>query len=51
MDYMELSDQQRSFFGANGYLIVPEALCSETVAEVTAAADEIMDNYQYEGYY
>ena len=51
MDYMELTADQCNFFDANGYLIVPGALSTETLAAVTEAADAIMEHHEYEGYY
>ncbi|NKB71648.1 MAG: hypothetical protein GKR89_31625 [Candidatus Latescibacteria bacterium] len=51
MDYVELTDGQRTFFNANGYLIVPGALSGEQVSAVTQAADALMEGFEYEGYY
>ena len=51
MDYVELTADQRGFFDANGYLIVPGALSAETIAIITEAADAIMEQREYEGYY
>ena len=51
MDFLELTDDQRDFFDHNGYLIVPGTLSAETVAQVTEAADRLMDDFEYEGYY
>jgi ectoine hydroxylase-related dioxygenase (phytanoyl-CoA dioxygenase family) len=39
MAIVELSDEQRIGFEANGYLVVPEALSNEELKEVRAAAD------------
>ena len=50
MDYVELTADQRGFFDANGYLIVPGALSAETIATITEAADAIMEHREYEGY-
>ena len=51
MDFAKLTDEQREFFDANGYLIIPDALDPETIAQVAAAADRLMDDFAYEGYY
>ena len=51
MDFAKLADEQREFLDANGYLIVPDALDQETIAQVAAAADRLMDDFAYEGYY
>ena len=51
MDFAKLKDEQRESFDANGYLIVPNALDRETIEQVAAAADRLMDDFAYEGYY
>ena len=51
MDFAKLADEQRDFFDANGYLIVPNALDQQTIEQVAAAADRLMDDFAYEGYY
>ena len=51
MVYVELTADQRGFFDANGYLIVPGARAAETIAAVTETADAIMEHREYEGYY
>ena len=39
--YVDLSDQQRTFFEDNGYLLIKEALPPDVVGEVEAAVDEV----------
>lgn len=39
MSVKAMSDEQRLFFEANGYLVLPNALSSERLAQVRAAAD------------
>ncbi len=39
--YVDLSDQQRTFFEDNGYLLIKEALPPDVVGEVEAAVDEL----------
>ena len=51
MDFAKLDDEQREFFDDNGYLIVPDAIDEETVEQTTVAADRLMDDFAYEGYY
>ena len=51
MQFSRLTPEQSDFFDANGYLIVPNALDQETIAQVAAAADRLMDDFAYEGYY
>ena len=51
MDFAKLADEQRESFDANGYLIIPNALDQQTIAQVAAAADRLMDDFAYEGYY
>ncbi len=51
MDLVELTNEQRDFFEANGYLIVPGALSPDAVAAITAAADPLMADHEDEGYY
>ena len=40
--YVELSDEQRTFFEDNGYLLIKGALPPEVVGEIDAAVDEIL---------
>ena len=41
-DYAELSAEQRAFFDDNGYLVIKGALPPDVVAEMEAAADEVL---------
>ncbi len=51
MEFVHLTDEQRETFETNGYFIVRSVLDSEQVARLTAAADRIMDSFDYNGYY
>ena len=51
MDLVKLTTEQRGFFEENGYLIVPGALDEHTIEQVTAAADSLMQDFEYEGHY
>ena len=42
MDFVKLSDEQREFFDAEGYLVVENVLGAEEVARLTEACDEMM---------
>ena len=45
MQFSRLTPEQREFFATNGYLIVPDALDQETIAQVAAAGDHLMDDF------
>lgn len=51
MDFIELTTDQRDFFSANGYLIVPGALDPQRLQDITEAADRLMHDFAYENYY
>ena len=51
MDFARLTPEQRESFDANGYLSIPNALNQQTIEQVAAAADRLMDDFAYEGYY
>ncbi|MEE2659179.1 MAG: phytanoyl-CoA dioxygenase family protein [Candidatus Latescibacterota bacterium] len=51
MELRRVSDEQRTFFEDNGYLIVRKALSPNMVTRVTTAADVLMDSFEFEGYY
>ena len=43
-----LSANQLEFWDKNGYLIIPDALSSEVVAELLSEAHEMLDNFPLE---
>jgi ectoine hydroxylase-related dioxygenase (phytanoyl-CoA dioxygenase family) len=51
MEFIKLTDQQRQEFDENGYLVVPQAIDSETVDRLTEAGDRLMDSHEYNDYY
>ena len=51
MQFSRLTPEQREFFDANGYLIIPDALDQDTIDQVATAADRLMDDFAYEGFY
>ena len=51
VQFSQLTTEQREFFDANGYLIVPDVLDQEAIDQVATAADRLMDDFAYEGYY
>ena len=49
MDFVKLSDEQREFFDAEGYLVVENVLGAEEIARLTKACDEMMAIYDDKG--
>ena len=45
MQFVPLTDAQRSAFEADGFLIVPQAINAKTVAYLTSASDRLMQSF------
>lgn len=45
MDYVQLTQEQRRTFDADGFLTVPQAIHAETVAHLTSASDRLMESF------
>ena len=46
MELTVLADEQRRFFDANGYLVVPDALSPQEIRELTIASDRMIDEFE-----
>jgi len=49
MDFVKLSDEQRAFFDAEGYLVVEDVLGAEEIVRLTDACDAMMASYDDKG--
>ncbi len=45
MDFVQLTEQQRQNFDRDGFLVVPNALTPETVAQLVEAGDHLMQKF------
>ena len=46
MELVLLEEQQRRFFGDNGYLVIPGALTEREVAQLTTVCDRMIDELE-----
>ena len=51
MDFVKLTEAQRHAFDENGYLVVPNALSSEMVDQLTTASDRFIESSNRNSYY
>lgn len=51
MEFVQLTEAQRSEFEENGYLIMRSAIDSEMINRLTEAGDRLMEAFEYHGYY
>ena len=46
MEFVALTEQQRRSFDDNGYLVVPEALSAQEVAQLTPVCDRLIEDFE-----